>query len=643
MSRNGSGTYVLPAGNPVVTGTVITSTWANTTMSDIATALTGSIASDGQTVVTGNLKLGNNRITGMADGIAPTDAATVAQTTNANIVSGAINGATIGNVTPSTGAFSVLTCPTQATTDKTTKAATTAFVHNLFETGGNLTIILGFGVSKTPAQLPANGLIPANWDSTGNPIQQLQFKNGDIAIYNLCSPSAQDYNDCFSFSLPTGASTGQWVNIGPVEGPVGPVGPEGPQGAQGIQGPKGDTGAQGPAGAKGDTGNDGPQGIAGPQGPIGNTGPQGPAGEPAVLVGSFGASKVPADLPANGFIPANWDSPGNPATDEQLIIGQALVYSDCPPSTPNYGHVYSYVGTGFDANGWIDCGAIVGPQGPQGIQGIQGPQGNNGTDGQQGPQGIQGIQGPKGDTGAQGPQGPAGSDATVTGPAVISALGFTPANLDGSNATGTWGINISGNSTSCSGNSATATLAANATQAANATNATNATTAANCTGNSATATNPQSGGTFITSSNIGSQSVSHATTADSATTAGNGGVTSVNGQTGAVTVVGPTSPQVAKAWVRYNGVTKTVLQAFNISSVTYVSAGRYVLNFTIPMANENYSMAGMCGDNSGGGTTLVCCIKNVPPTAESATIFTCYTVNNEPFESPYTMVSVFSS
>ena len=35
MSRNGSGTYTLPAGNPVVTGTAITSSWANTSLSDI--------------------------------------------------------------------------------------------------------------------------------------------------------------------------------------------------------------------------------------------------------------------------------------------------------------------------------------------------------------------------------------------------------------------------------------------------------------------------------------------------------------------------------------------------------------------------------------------------------------------------------
>ena len=55
MSRNGSGTYNLPAGNPVVTGTVISSTWANNTLADMATAITGSIAADGQTPITGAL------------------------------------------------------------------------------------------------------------------------------------------------------------------------------------------------------------------------------------------------------------------------------------------------------------------------------------------------------------------------------------------------------------------------------------------------------------------------------------------------------------------------------------------------------------------------------------------------------------
>jgi hypothetical protein len=63
MSRNGSGTFTLTAGNPVVTGTTISSTWANNTLNDIANGLTQSIAADGQTTITGPLIGLNNTVT----------------------------------------------------------------------------------------------------------------------------------------------------------------------------------------------------------------------------------------------------------------------------------------------------------------------------------------------------------------------------------------------------------------------------------------------------------------------------------------------------------------------------------------------------------------------------------------------------
>jgi hypothetical protein len=48
MPRDSSGNYTLPAGNPVVTGTVISSAgWGNPTMSDIATVLTASLDRSG--------------------------------------------------------------------------------------------------------------------------------------------------------------------------------------------------------------------------------------------------------------------------------------------------------------------------------------------------------------------------------------------------------------------------------------------------------------------------------------------------------------------------------------------------------------------------------------------------------------------
>ena len=67
MARNGSGTYNLPAGNPVVTGTTISSTTTNNTFNDIATALTGSISADGQTTPTGNLPMGTYAHTGVGN------------------------------------------------------------------------------------------------------------------------------------------------------------------------------------------------------------------------------------------------------------------------------------------------------------------------------------------------------------------------------------------------------------------------------------------------------------------------------------------------------------------------------------------------------------------------------------------------
>jgi hypothetical protein len=79
MSRNGSGVYSLPSGNPVVTNTTISSTWANNTLSDIATALTGSLAADGQTPMTGNLNANGLKIIGLVAGSATGDSVEYSQ------------------------------------------------------------------------------------------------------------------------------------------------------------------------------------------------------------------------------------------------------------------------------------------------------------------------------------------------------------------------------------------------------------------------------------------------------------------------------------------------------------------------------------------------------------------------------------
>lgn len=81
-----SGTYSLPAGNPVVTGTTISSSTHNTTMSDIATALTASLAKDGQTTPSANLPMGTYRHTGVGNALARDQYASVAQVQDGSLV-----------------------------------------------------------------------------------------------------------------------------------------------------------------------------------------------------------------------------------------------------------------------------------------------------------------------------------------------------------------------------------------------------------------------------------------------------------------------------------------------------------------------------------------------------------------------------
>jgi len=73
MSFNGSGTYSLPSGNPVVGGSSISSTWANTTLSDLATALTNALCKDGQSTPTANLRMGAYKHTNLGAGISDGD------------------------------------------------------------------------------------------------------------------------------------------------------------------------------------------------------------------------------------------------------------------------------------------------------------------------------------------------------------------------------------------------------------------------------------------------------------------------------------------------------------------------------------------------------------------------------------------
>jgi hypothetical protein len=80
LSYNGSGTFQInTAGQPVVTGTVISSTAFNSLTSDLATGLSTALTKDGQTTVTANIPLSNFKITGLGAATAAADAVRFSQ------------------------------------------------------------------------------------------------------------------------------------------------------------------------------------------------------------------------------------------------------------------------------------------------------------------------------------------------------------------------------------------------------------------------------------------------------------------------------------------------------------------------------------------------------------------------------------
>ena len=109
MSYNGSGTFVINStGQPVVTGTIISSTAFNALTADLATGLSTTLTKDGQTTPTANITMGGYKITNLGVGTVSTDAARVSQIQSGNatyiIVSG--SDTITGTLSPALTAYS---------------------------------------------------------------------------------------------------------------------------------------------------------------------------------------------------------------------------------------------------------------------------------------------------------------------------------------------------------------------------------------------------------------------------------------------------------------------------------------------------------------------------------------------------------
>lgn len=98
MPRNGSGGYTLPSA-PFVPSTVADAVAVNSNFSDMATALAGSVAADGQTPWTGDMQANTRRITGLGNGTARQDALTVGQLQDGGTIWAGTTGGTASAMT----------------------------------------------------------------------------------------------------------------------------------------------------------------------------------------------------------------------------------------------------------------------------------------------------------------------------------------------------------------------------------------------------------------------------------------------------------------------------------------------------------------------------------------------------------------
>jgi hypothetical protein len=91
-------------------------------------------------------------------------------------------------------------------------------------------------------------------------------------------------------------------------------------------------------------------------------------GLPYVIVGDFGEQHVPADLPVDGAIPADWDAVGDQA--HQMVVGEGLVYSPFDLTVADAGYLFSFVGAAETPTGWVRAGRVTGPAGPTGVSSV---------------------------------------------------------------------------------------------------------------------------------------------------------------------------------------------------------------------------------------------------------------------------------
>lgn len=159
MPRDGNGNYQLPAGQPVVTNTPISSTVHNAFAQDVATAMTNSLSKDGQTTPTSDLPMGGNKHTSVANAAARNQYGAVGQIQDGSFVAvGTITGndSLSGSLTPAITGYqigmTVVLVPAGTNTGAATLALNGQAAKAILKEGG-VPVVAGDLVSTAPVSL----------------------------------------------------------------------------------------------------------------------------------------------------------------------------------------------------------------------------------------------------------------------------------------------------------------------------------------------------------------------------------------------------------------------------------------------------------------------------------------------------------